>query len=30
MSTKKEKGKVEVKVNEEKQKALEIAMGQIE
>ena len=30
MSAKKEKGKVEVKVNEEKQKALEMAMGQIE
>lgn len=30
MSTKKEKEKVEVKVNEEKQKALEMAMGQIE
>ena len=30
MSTKKEKGKVDTKVNEEKQKALEIAMGQIE
>ena len=30
MSTKKEKGKVEIKMNEEKQKALEMAMGQIE
>ena len=30
MATKKEKGKVEVKINDEKQKALEMAMGQIE